>query len=100
MGLIILSNSKENITEIYHNLWQGSRPIPEEIIQNKFDVIVFCEDEFPSKEYDVNKNFPNMIHLYCPLYDDYKNPVSDKIIKKVQKIATEINKYLEDRKKY
>lgn len=88
-----------DINEIYHNLWQGSRPSSNHIGFQKFDVIVFCEDAFQPSAEDINRYFGGVKSLFCPFEDNPNVALSEEVFQNIHKTADKVCTLLKQNKK-
>ncbi len=94
--MIRIFDPQHDLSEIFVNLWQGSRPwIPEEIVKREFNTIVFCENDHQPEQ----EEFPGMKILRCPLVDDYEIDLTKEEISLINSTADEVVKDVNDGKK-
>lgn len=89
-----------DITEIHHNLWQGSQPTNFiELAKYNFDAIVFCEHTFQPSYEKLEKDFPGILPIYCPFLDDNYNEISPKLHQQFNEVTNQIVGLLKQKKK-
>jgi hypothetical protein len=65
--------------EIYPGLWQGSAPQPEDVCPERFDLVVFCAEEFQPRA----KDFPCTRVLLAPNDDQRRPPTREEWLRAV-----------------